>query len=220
MATRSGPMINGPPLEIPHRTILLVSKTGGGKSTLANRLAGLDLPTDPVVPCTRRPALKVLTREEYPRLAVPSAWLVDLPGFAEGPAADEVYRGFFQTWVPCATDLLWLVQADSRAHKQDELFLGELVPLLRGGARLRVVLTRIDCLALEEGTPLSGRPTPEQLCHLDEKIEDVFSLFAATIAGRVPFHRDDILPCSVKTGWGGAGSSGCSSTRRSDHDEG
>jgi predicted GTPase len=196
------PMINGPPLEMPQRALVVIGKCGVGKSNLTNRLANLDWPTDPVVPCSRKPALKVMTRDEFPRLAVPTAWLVDLPGFAEGLVADETYRGFYRTWLPCASDLLWLVQADSRAYKRDELFLDELLPLVRPGARLRVVLTRVDCLALEADTPHDGRPTPGQLQHLGEKIEDVFSLFAAVIDGRVPFQRADILPCSVKTGWG------------------
>lgn len=189
----------------PDRTLALISKTGVGKSTLANRLAGIDLATDPVEPCTKKPALKVMETDEFPNLAYRTAWLVDLPGFGEGVQADNEYRVYYRTWLPAAHDVLWLVQADSRAHKQDEVFLHELVPILQSGVRLRVILTRVDCLAIESDTPHEGRPTQEQLKHLDEKIHDVWSIFSSAIDGRISFEKRDIVPCSVKTGWGWCG---------------
>src|SRR5579871_6020839 len=111
----------GPPF-----TTVVLAKTGAGKTTTLNRLTGLDWATDPVVACTTRPAEVTLTRAAHPRLNRPAHRLIDLPGLGESREADRKYLPWYREWAGRADRVLYLIQADTRAYKQDQIMLSAL----------------------------------------------------------------------------------------------
>lgn len=187
-------------------TTVLFGKTGAGKTSTVRGLFGWDWPTDPVVACTREPTIGLLERRQHPGLTQPIHQVVDLPGLGESLQADLHYLPLYQHWVRSANLLLWIIQADTRAYKRDQVILGRLRPLFRPGLRFKLGLNQVDRLGVDEGEdgfdPVAGRPSEHQLRYLQDKIEDLFELFSAVLGPGVAFCRSDIIPYTATSGWG------------------
>ena len=146
-------------LEPPHTTIVL-GKTGVGKSTTLNALGSCRLATDPVLACTTAPAVIELCREALADLNRDRHHLVDLPGTGESIQADLRYRLHYEHWARRAHRVLYITQADTRAYKQDQLFLARLVPLFDPGVHFVLAVNQVDRLHCDE-MPDPDRPWTE-----------------------------------------------------------
>lgn len=188
----------------PKSTVVFFGKTGVGKSSTLNALFGLNLATDPAKACTTAPVVNI----DDQLLQGRNVQIVDLPGIGESLSADPHYQAFYEEWVPQADVLVWVIQADTRAYKRDEIFLKRLQPYFKQGLLLLVALNRVDHLAFGfEGSESTFdrakmMPSAGQVLLLEEKISDVFDLFRGALESSVKFERVNVVPCAVLLGWG------------------
>ena len=187
----------------PLETTIALGKTGAGKTTTLNAVTGLAWPTDPVVACTMQPTVAVLRRGEYPMLNRPAHRMVDLPGIGESVTADQTYLPMYQEWAARADRVLYIIQADTRTYKQDQIILTRIAPLLKRGARFTLAVNQVDRMA---GWDAPGHqwvtPTTEQLRHLTERLDDVFEAFGEVLGKATSFHKSDVIPYAAARGWG------------------
>lgn len=185
--------------------LLVFGKTGVGKTTTLNKLFELQWRTDHAVACTDKPTVRLLTHQNCPGLLKPLQ-VVDLPGIGESLAKDDEYWPYYTEWIPRADRLLWITQADTRAYKRDELFLIRLMGMFKPTMRLTIGLNKADCLGADDGSERFDnsreRLTDAQFKQLPAKLDDVFALFNAVLAGCSALDRDDIVPYSATSGWG------------------
>ncbi len=189
-------------------THVIYGKTGSGKSTTHNNLFDLSWATDSSVACTTTGQYHDLDSSYFQNFNIPykTVRVVDLPGIGEDLSSDEKYWTLYQQWIPQADSLLWIVQADTRAYKRDEIFLSKLLPLFSPSLFLTVGLNKIDCLGVdeeEEGFNFdTGNPSPAQLKGVKEKIDDIYNVFKSVIGDKLVFEKNQIVPYTATYGWG------------------
>lgn len=181
-------------------TILFFGKTGVGKSSTINKLFDLKLATDDSIACTTSP------QPELIYLGNNRAQVVDMPGIGESIADDEKYMSYYEEWIPKTDLLVWIIQADTRAYKRDEIFLGKLLHLFKPSISLIIGLNKIDCLGVDEGEkPFNtevGKPSQNQIRRVDEKIDDVYKIFKCAVSEKLVFEKNQIVPYTSVYGWG------------------
>jgi predicted GTPase len=190
-------------------TILFFGKTGVGKSSTLNQLFELNWATDDAVACTKEPQYTYLDFSHYKNYDLPlnkKVRVVDMPGIAESIADDEVYLPFYEEWIPKVDSLVWVTQADTRAYKQDQIFLLKLTPLFPPSLHLTIALNKIDYLGVDENQkPFDierREPSPDQLARLSDKVEDVYQVFKEVIGESLSFTKKQIIPYTSIYGWG------------------
>lgn len=185
-------------------TVVSFGKTGVGKTSTLNSLYGLNWTTDHAIACTKKPQRAKLKIQDsdcpYKTLQV-----IDLPGIGESPKAEKQYMPYYRKWVARADTLLWITQADTRAYKRDEDFLGKLAERFQPSLYLIVAINKIDCLGVYEGGQefdhVKKEPSRDQLKLIPEKIDDIYSVFQKAIDGRIIFDKNQIIPYTSFYGW-------------------
>jgi len=189
-------------------TVVVQGKTGAGKSSTNNKLFYLNLATDNAIACTKVPQIIYLDNSHYEHLNLPykTVRVIDMPGIGEGIQEDKTYMPFYEEWIPQADSLVWVIQADTRAYKRDEIFLLKLAPLFKSSLFLTVALNKIDLLGTDEGEqPFDlelGQPSVAQLKRLPEKVEDLYNIFKGAIGNQICFEKHQIIPYTSEYGWG------------------
>lgn len=189
-------------------TLLFFGKTGTGKSSTLNTLFGLNMATDNAVACTKEPIVSDISKSALNglELTYSSIQVVDMPGIGESVSDDEKYLPLYENWIPKTDSLVWVVQADTRAYKRDEIFLLKLMPLFPPSLSITVALNKIDCLGVddtEEGfDAIRKQPSEAQLESISDKIDDIYRLFKSAIREDIHFCRDRIIPYTSEYGWG------------------
>jgi predicted GTPase len=167
--------------------IVLMGKTGYGKSTFANTFCGrTEMKTSAVDACTRRAASYeyALTRDSY-------LSLVDLPGVGESREQDAGYLKLYREMIEKSDVILYLMRADQRDYSVDEGVFTDLFPAGTIKEKMIIILNgcdKIEPLNRQESTT----PSPQQQENIAAKISSVRALLP---------HDAPIVPCSANTGW-------------------
>lgn len=173
-------------------TIVFIGKTGVGKSSTLNILFDLNFKTDPAIACTMKPQYASIKYEQH------KYKLVDLPGISESVAADKKYFKFYRKWIRKADVLVLVTQADTRAYKQDELFLNKTKMLFRKNLKLIVGLNKVDHFESKAPTSITEKfNSTAFLSYQGEKVEDVYEIFSKVVNNKIAFQKDDVVPYSV-----------------------
>jgi len=87
-------------------TIVFFGKTGTGKSSTLNSLFKTNFETDVSVSCTKEPQTEIIHCENAKNYYVR---IVDMPGIGEDLIKDEEYLTYYQSWLPKANVVVWLL---------------------------------------------------------------------------------------------------------------
>lgn len=158
--------------------LVLLGKTGAGKTSTINALFNLSLPTDNAVACTKELAPIVIKRPEIPDAPVEGMVVVDTPGLGEDQEADARYWDLYVQCVARADHVLWLLQADTRAFRSDQVALRELFSHMRDDAILTIGLNHVDRIGPGDWNHETNEPSFEQVSCIIEKLDDVAARFS------------------------------------------
>lgn len=188
-------------------SVAFMGKTGTGKSATISRLFRVELVSDHALPCTMEPTIVPgAVFREGASDATRTYRVIDLPGFAETIEADAQHWKHFRKIVPKADVLIWLTAADTRAYKQDELVLMELLKIGGFKPKLIMAINKVDRLGVDPGEngfdELTGVPSRSHQARIVEKEEEVYSLFEPIARGRVGLGRNRVIAYSALSGWG------------------
>ncbi|MEH0197626.1 GTPase [Caulobacter sp. CCNWLY153] len=170
--------------------VLVMGKTGYGKSTLFNVLAGVEaFETSDVEACTREMQSAEFRFDGPSRCALS---FTDLPGIGESAARDEEYLELYARALKRAHMIVYALRADQRDYQVDE----EVFQTLQLLSRLRGFTLALTCIDKISPTNRSSpfRMTPEQGANLGHKVSEVRGLFNLA--------RDQVVPVSALEGIG------------------
>ncbi|MCD6304103.1 MAG: 50S ribosome-binding GTPase [Planctomycetes bacterium] len=183
--------------------VVVIGRTGAGKSSLINMLHGKPvLATGPVASTTRRVEgvrTKVCHREVV---------LVDTPGYGEVLTAKRYADGlahWFKRHQDEVSLVMLVIQADAKAHAEDKRILARVLQS-NSSAPFVIVLTQVDKLPPVR-EPLRGRNwSPRRRSkslkdeHIAEKIDEICKQFgvregsvAPSAADGIAFNRKKLL---------------------------
>ncbi len=171
--------------------IVVMGKTGYGKSTLLNRLVGSTVfRTSDTEACTRRmeSADFVLPygQDQYFSLA-------DLPGIGENPERDREYIDLYRKTLGQASLIVYVVRADQRDLSKDEWAFNELFRTPFERSKVLIALNAVDKIE-----PLSRvlpfRLSSEQLGNLERRI--------GMVSRALNIPESQVVPVSAEEGYG------------------
>jgi small GTP-binding protein len=139
-------------------TITFLGKTGVGKSATINKLFGTKLETNNVVSCTK---------DAFYYQDDNGVTVIDLPGIAESISADEKYKAIYEKVLSVSNHVVWVLQADTRIYRADQVFMKENKHLLKD-KKVTFCLNRVDEISgnwlCEENVPsISQKKIIEEL---------------------------------------------------------
>lgn len=168
---------------------MFIGKTGYGKSSLLNRIVGLDVfPIDDIRPCTKEIDAAVYRLRERPSHFLA---LCDLPGVGESERADRQYMEWYAGLLECSPCAVYVLRADQRDFSVDERVFQAL---FRSGEARDKVIIALGCADKIEPVSRGMKLSEAQLEALEKKADKVSELFS------IPSYR--IFPCCAHTGYG------------------
>ena len=167
--------------------MMVIGKTGYGKSTTLNRLVGRDVfDTDAVSVCTKDLYCGMYRIDS----SVPSFFMVsDLPGVGESHYADDHYYGWYRDMLQRSDLVLYVLRADQRDYAIDEMVFSNLFDSPDKKRKVVIALNYADKIE-----PVRRAPglSEEQRRNLD--------LRAGEISRKFGVDRRDVIAYSAQDG--------------------
>jgi len=170
-----------------HKMVLFIGKTGYGKSTTVNAIAGENfLETSDTVACTQ-----VCQCIDYRVNGQHWLSLGDLPGVGESMAKDEEYIKMYEDFLSFAAVVIHVIRADTRDYSIDEDAINRLFN--NASIQKRVIFALGQCDKIEPINRCSSHiPTELQMKNIDKKVADIHRVFSP---------KNTVIPYSAITGW-------------------
>ncbi|BAZ16236.1 small GTP-binding protein [Calothrix sp. NIES-4071] len=182
-------------------TLAIFGQTGAGKTSLSNVLFELKWRTDDAVACTQTVSEHSGTiAASFNQGKFPKWRLLDTPGVGESEEADEVHFRQLYNSFHSANVILWVVQADTRAFREDQESILRLTDNSQKipKAHFVMAINQIDKVHPENWDMANNAPSSEQFSLIPEKINLVHKRFSPYI----PIQTQHIIPCSAMRGYG------------------
>ena len=180
--------------------ITFIGKTGSGKSSTINELCKTSLPVDVSEACTKYP---IVVKGSHNGV---NFNVVDLPGISECIGANVDYSIFYKKYLKLADTIVYLTQADTRAYKQDQIFINFLISTNVIDATKNIVLgiNKVDLLFKDKehpkGIDLSSINDSNPL--IQSKIDDYFDNVFRNVFANIPqISKESIVGYSVYQKW-------------------
>ncbi len=170
-----------------HALILLIGKTGYGKSSTVNRFFGETImDVSDVEACTR-----VCQSVDFEISPDCYFTLGDMPGIGESEYRDQQYLEMYRDFLRTASAVVFVLRADMRDYAVDQSACHRL---FRDDTSRRRVIFALNCCDKTEPVSRvpSPEPTPAQMDNIKSKIQTLNRLFNPC---------NDIIPYSAATGW-------------------
>lgn len=149
--------------------IVFFGKAGVGKSSTINTLFDFNFETNNVVACT-----KELNFKKYKNKFL----VVDVPGISESTDADEVYFEEYKKAISNAGNIIWILQADSRVYRPDQVFIKRLKDYFHSETKITIGINQCDLIGPNNWNKKDNCPSSEQYQSLNERINDVQNKFS------------------------------------------
>lgn len=183
-------------------SIIVIGKTGYGKSTLLNTLIGQEIfPTDPVQSCTSKidAAIYAMFSKNRPSVlsypyCAPSCRyfaLCDLPGIGESLSVDNTYMNMYEHMLDYSSCVIYLLRADQRDYSLDHEAFIKLFPNNRDRRKVVIALNYADKI---EPIHRNAGISDDQMQSLQKKRKSISKIFN--------MDEKNIIPCSAATGYG------------------
>lgn len=152
--------------------VMVIGKTGYGKSTTLNKLVGLDVfQTSNVSVCT-----KDLYNSMYridPK--IPSFFTIsDLPGIGESNYADNHYYEWYKEMLTYSQVVVYLLRADQRDFAVDEILFANMFVETQERSKVIIALNYADKI---EPINRKGGISLEQKNSLERKVNEISRIF-------------------------------------------
>lgn len=152
--------------------VIFIGQTGYGKSSLLNKLLGLDIfETSDVKACTKnlQCADYFLHHKFIEEKKAYVLSFVDLPGIGENDKSDDTYLRWYKEYIEDAAVVVYLFRADKRDYAQDEFFFNNVFDKSAAG-KLVCLLSQADKI---EPINRSSTLSEDQLFNIEKKKQEL-----------------------------------------------
>lgn len=159
--------------------VAIIGKTGVGKSTTINSLFGLEEKVSHTTTGTTEASENNIALPDGGRLSV-----IDMPGLGEDIELDKRYLEIYKRVLPSADIVLYLVQADMKALKEDQKILRDIVQNVMGNLKGRLVvgLNQVDKIGPGNWNEKFNYPSPDQEKNINRRCEDIKQKLSQSLA--------------------------------------
>jgi predicted GTPase len=166
-------------------TLVVMGKSGYGKSTTLNKLVGEAIfPTSDVEACTR--SMQSVDYQMCPDSQAHYLSIADLPGLGENPERDEEYIGLYSSVLEKSHLIVYLLRADQRDFSIDHWAFSRLFTTAAGRRKVLIAVNAVDKIE-----PLNRfRPfalSPEQSANVDRRLQAIAQEFDIPLSRIHPY---------------------------------
>lgn len=139
--------------------VAIIGKTEVGKSTSINALFNLEEKVSHTTHGTLEASKKVVELPKGGKLAI-----VDMPGMGEDIELDREYAKIYERILPKVDVVLYVIQANLKALREDQIILRDIVQNVMGDLKGRLVigLNQVDKIGPGIWNTKFNYPSPEQ----------------------------------------------------------
>ncbi len=162
--------------------VAIIGKTGVGKSTTINALFNLDEKVSHTTHGTTKASRKVVELPKGGKLAV-----IDMPGMGEDIKLDQEYAKTYATILPETDVVLYVVQANVKALKEDQIILRDIVQNVMGNLKGRLVvgLNQVDKIGPGTWNTKFNYPSPEQEDNINRRCQAIQKELSSVLSIKV-----------------------------------
>ena len=101
--------------------------------------------------------------------------MIDMPGLGEDIELDKKHLEIYRRVLPSVDVVLWVIQADLKALRQDQKILREIVKNIMGNLKGRLVvgLNQVDKIGPGNWNEKFNYPSPEQEDNINRRCQDI-----------------------------------------------
>ena len=148
--------------------IVIIGKTGVGKTSTLNALFNCELPISHTEACTYTAKPIVITNKKGHPIVI-----IDMPGFDEGEEEDEAHKLLYAKILPECDLVLWILDITDRSMKFQQIMLKEVLNL--HVKKLVIAANKADIIHPNNWIEEHCIPSQEQEGYLEKRIINIRS---------------------------------------------
>jgi small GTP-binding protein len=192
--------------------VAIIGKAGVGKSTTINALFNLNEKISHTTHGTTEASKKVVELPKGGKLSI-----IDMPGMGEDLKLDQEYAKIYERILPEADIVLYVIQANLKALREDQIILRDIVQNVMGNLKGRLVigLNQVDKIGPGTWNTKFNFPSPEQEDNINRRCQAIQKELSSVLSIKVEqveyysaekrYRLYDLLGAIIKssgnTGW-------------------
>ena len=162
--------------------VAIIGKTGVGKSTTINALFNLNEKVSHDETGTLEPNRKIVELPQGGKLAI-----IDMPGMGEDIEQDKKWAEIYRKTLPTADIVLYVIQANQKALREDQIILRDIVQNVMGNLKGRLVvgLNQVDKIGPGVWNTKFNYPSKEQDENIQRRCEAIKKELSSVLSIKV-----------------------------------